>query len=334
MMFMAVYTPILTSFKPLSIAPMIDWSDRHYRYFMRRMTQRTVLYTEMITTGALIFGDTKRFLDYHPEENPLVLQLGGSDPKALAQCAGLAQEYGYVEVNLNVGCPSDRVQAGKFGACLMAEPELVAACVQAMKEACDLPVTVKTRLGVDELDSYEFLTQFIQTVSEAGCHEFIMHARKAWLKGLSPKENREIPPLCYDRVYQLKKDFPALTIIINGGITDFETAKDQLKYVDGVMIGRAAYNEPYLFSVADQTFFGVDKKTLTRAEVAEAMFPYIDDQLSQGVRLHSIIRHMLNLFNGKPGARYWRQTLSKASTMPASEGFSAMKNMLKELSDL
>ncbi len=315
----------------LSIAPMIDWTDRHYRYLMRQLTQHTLLYTEMITTGAIIFGDAERHLAYSPAENPVVLQLGGCDPKALAQSARLGQEYGYAEINLNVGCPSDRVKSGKFGACLMAEPQLVAECIAAMKDACDLPVTVKTRLGIDDQDSYEFLATFTEKVAASGCETFIIHARKAWLNGLSPKENREKPPLNYERVYQLKKDFSDLNIIINGGITDFDTAKEQLKQVDGVMIGRMAYHDPFAFSEVDHLFFGAEKSNITRHDVVKAMFPYMEEQLSQGVRLHSITRHMLNLFNGQPRARQWRRELSSISTMPSNEGFQLLQKALLEM---
>ena len=316
------------------IAPMIDWTDRHYRYFMRLMTQHTRLYTEMITTGAIIYGDAERFLKYSPQEHPLALQLGGCDPKALAQCARLAADYAYAEINLNVGCPSDRVQSGKFGACLMAEPKLVAECVLAMREACGLPITVKTRIGIDEQDSYEFLTQFIQTVSAAGCQHFIIHARKAWLSGLSPKENREIPPLCYDRVYQLKQDFPELTFIINGGILTFDEASEQLNRVDGVMMGRAAYHNPYIFAAADQLLFGAEYPILTRHQIMEKMLPYIEEELSRGARLHHLTRHLLNLFNNQPGARYWRRSLTLASQLSANDGLLMVKRVLDEMRDV
>ena len=316
---------------PISIAPMIDWTDRHYRYFMRLMTLHTRLYTEMITTGALLHGDAARFLAYHPDEHPLVLQLGGCDPLALAACAKMAADYGYSEVNLNVGCPSDRVQSGKFGACLMAEPNLVAECVSAMQAACALPISVKTRLGIDEQESEAFLHTFVETVAKAGCQEFIIHARKAWLKGLSPKENREIPPLCYERVYQLKQIFPKLTIIINGGITDLTQAQQQLTQVDGVMMGRAAYHQPYLFSDVDHLFYGSKEDVLSRHQVMEKLLPYIDEELTRGARLHHITRHILNLFNGEPGARFWRRSLTAAAQQTASQGLQTLINTLENL---
>ncbi|MFI4954615.1 MAG: tRNA dihydrouridine(20/20a) synthase DusA [Gammaproteobacteria bacterium] len=309
------------------IAPMLDCTDRHYRYFMRLMTQHTRLYTEMITTGALLYSNPERFLAYHPAEHPLALQLGGSDPKALAQCAQLAASYGYTEVNLNVGCPSERVKSGKFGACLMAEPTLVAECVSAMRNACQIPVTVKTRLGIDDYDSYEFLANFIAQVTQAGCQHFIIHARKAWLTGLSPKENREIPPLCYERVHQIKKDFADLTIIINGGIKDLAEMHQQLNTLDGVMVGRAAYQEPYLFAQIDQQLFGSPEPILEREQILARLLPYIELQLSQGVRLHHITRHLLSLYNGQPGARFWRRSLTTAANMPAAEGLKYLKDL-------
>jgi tRNA-dihydrouridine synthase A len=296
---------------------------------MRIMSKHTRLYTEMITTGALLHGSPERFLAYHPQEHPLALQLGGSDPKALAQCAELAQTYGYAEINLNVGCPSERVKSGKFGACLMAEPQLVAECVSAMQTSSQIPVTVKTRLGIDDNDSYEFLHNFIETVAKAGCQHVIIHARKAWLSGLSPKENREIPPLCYERVHQLKQDFPQLTVIINGGIKDLEQVQEQLKYVDGVMLGRIAYQQPYFFADVDQQLFGETYEVLTRHEVVEQLLPYIDQQLTEGARLHHISRHLLNLFNGQPGARHWRRSLTEAAVLPASEGVRVLRETLK-----
>ena len=305
----------------LSIAPMLDWTDRHYRYFMRLMSQHTRMYTEMITTGALLYGDTERFLAYHPAEHPLALQLGGCDPQALAQCAQLAETYGYAEVNLNVGCPSERVKSGQFGACLMAQPQLVADCVTAMRAACHIPITVKTRLGIDNSDDYAFLQNFITSIARAGCQQVIVHARKAWLNGLSPKENREIPPLCYDRVYQLKAEFPELTVVINGGIKAFSEIHDHLQKVDGVMLGRIAYHQPYLFAEVDQQLFGVEKEIPTREHIVQQLLPYIEAQLTNGVRLHHITRHLLNLYNNQPGARFWRRSLTAAATMKPAEGF-------------
>lgn len=295
----------------LSVAPMLDWTDRHCRYFHRLMTSQTLLYTEMVTTGAIIHGKGD-FLAYNQEEHPVALQLGGSNPVDLAHCAKLAQERGYDEINLNVGCPSDRVQNGRFGACLMAEPQLVADCVAAMKEVVDVPVTVKTRIGIDDQDSYEFLTDFISIVSEkGGCEQFTIHARKAWLSGLSPKENREIPPLDYNRAYQIKKDLSHLNIAINGGVKSLEEAKLHLAHLDGVMIGREAYQSPYILAEVDQQIFGLDAPVKKRSEVIFEMFPYIEQQLSQGAYLGHITRHMLGMFQSMPGARQWRRHISE-----------------------
>jgi len=295
----------------LSVAPMLDWTDRHCRYFHRLLSQQTLLYTEMVTTGAILHGKGD-FLEYSEQEHPLALQLGGSNPVDLAVCAKLAAERGYDEVNLNVGCPSDRVQNGRFGACLMAEPELVADCVSAMKEVTDIPITVKTRIGIDEQDSYEFLTKFISTVSEkGGCEQFTIHARKAWLSGLSPKENREIPPLDYDRAYQIKKDFSDLVIAVNGGITTLEQTKEHLQHLDGVMIGREAYHSPFILAEVDQQIFGLDTPIKKRSQVVEEMYPYIERELSKGASLGHISRHMLGLFQSMPGARQWRRYISE-----------------------
>ncbi|WP_417761737.1 tRNA dihydrouridine(20/20a) synthase DusA [Shewanella sp.] len=293
-----------------SIAPMLEWTDRHYRYFARLMSSQTLLYTEMVTTGAILFGKGD-YLEYNTEEHPLALQLGGSDPQALAQCAKIAAERGYDEINLNVGCPSDRVQNGRFGACLMAEPQLVADCVKAMQDVVDIPVTVKTRIGIDEQDSYPFLTDFIETVSAAGCDTFTIHARKAWLNGLSPKENREIPPLDYPRVYQLKQDFPQLNISVNGGVKTFDEMVGHLAHLDGVMVGREAYQNPYLLAEVDQRLYGIEKPTLTRDEVVDLMLPYIERHLQQGGRLNHITRHMTGLYQGIAGGRRWRRYLSE-----------------------
>ncbi len=294
-----------------SVAPMLDWTDRHCRYFHRLMSNNALLYTEMITTGAIIHGKGD-FLAYSDEEHPVALQLGGSNPVDLATCAKLAQERGYDEINLNVGCPSDRVQNGRFGACLMAEPILVAECVAAMREVVNIPVTVKTRIGIDDQDSYEFLTDFVSTVSEkGGCDQFTIHARKAWLSGLSPKENREIPPLDYPRAYHIKKDFPHLTIAVNGGVKTLEEAKEHLQYLDGVMIGREAYQSPYLLAFVDQVLFGSDEPVKKRSDIVRAMYPYIDKELSNGAYLGHMTRHMLGLFQSMPGARQWRRYISE-----------------------
>ncbi|MEZ8306607.1 tRNA dihydrouridine(20/20a) synthase DusA [Vibrio splendidus] len=295
----------------LSVAPMLDWTDRHCRYFHRLLSQQTLLYTEMITTGAILHGKGD-FLEYNEQEHPLALQLGGSNPVDLAACAKLAGERGYDEINLNVGCPSDRVQNGRFGACLMAEPELVADCVSAMKEVTDIPITVKTRIGIDDQDSYEFLTKFVSTVSEkGGCEQFTIHARKAWLSGLSPKENREIPPLDYDRAYQIKKDFSDLVIAVNGGVTTLEQTKEHLQHLDGVMIGREAYHSPFILAEVDQQIFGLDTPIKKRSQVVEEMYPYIERELSNGASLGHISRHMLGLFQSMPGARQWRRYISE-----------------------
>ncbi len=295
----------------ISIAPMLDWTDRHYRYFMRLISQRCQLYTEMITTGAILNGDRDYHLGFDQSEHPLVVQLGGSHPQHLAECSRIVEQYGYDEINLNIGCPSDRVQEGRFGACLMAEPSLVAECFDAMSSVVKIPVTIKCRLGIDDQDSYRFLTIFIDEIAKAGCQHFIIHARKAWLNGLSPKENREIPPLNYERVYQLKQDHPSLQISINGGITTLEACHQHLQAVDGVMIGREAYHNPYLFAEVDQQFYGENSKILSRMEILEQLYPYIESELRKGARLNYITRHILGLFQGVPGARAWRRHLSE-----------------------
>jgi tRNA-dihydrouridine synthase A len=295
----------------LSVAPMMDCTDRHCRYFLRLLSRRVLLYTEMIPMGAIVHGDRDRFLGFDAREQPVALQLGGADPAGLALATREAAARGYVEVNLNVGCPSDRVQAGRFGACLMAEPALVADCVAAMREAAPIDVTVKSRIGIDDRDSYDALAGFVERVAAAGCRSFIVHARKAWLKGLSPKQNREIPPLRHDVVHRLKRDFPALEIVINGGIATLDEAAAQLAAVDGVMIGRAAYQDPYLLADADRVLFGDAHPAPTREAVVAAMLPYAREQRARGVPLSAMTRHLLGLFNGVPGARAWRRTLSE-----------------------
>jgi len=293
------------------VAPMLDWTDRHCRFFHRLISQHALLYTEMVTTGALIHGDHHRFLQFNAVENPLAFQLGGSNPDDLALCARMVEDYGYDEVNLNVGCPSDRVQNGRFGACLMAEPDLVAECVVAMSRAVTIPVTIKSRIGIDERDSYEELAHFIATIADAGCKTFVVHARKAWLSGLSPKQNREVPPLRYDFVFQLKKDFPQLEIIVNGGITSLGQAEEMLKNVDGVMMGREVYHNPYILADVDRRFFGAVSDPLSRKSIVVALIPYIQEQLKTEVRLNSVSRHILGLFHGEPGARGWRRYISE-----------------------
>jgi len=297
--------------RKLSIAPMMDHTDRHFRYFMRIISPHALLYTEMITTGALIHGDRHRFLEHHADEYPLAIQLGGSEAEDLATCAVIAEEAGFNEVNLNVGCPSDRVQSGRFGACLMAEPELVAEGIAKMSQAIDIPVTVKTRIGIDDKDSYEELSAFINTVKQAGCDTFIIHARKAWLNGLSPKENREVPPLQYETVYQLKKDFPELEFIINGGFTTQDAIMEQYQHVDGVMIGRAAYQNPYLSAELEQAIFDAETPLLTRNEILERFIEYIQQNLDADVYLGHMTRHILGLFLGQPGARAYRRYISE-----------------------
>jgi tRNA-dihydrouridine synthase A len=296
---------------PLSVAPMMDCTDRHFRYFMRQITRRTLLYTEMIVTGAILRGERARFLDFSPVEHPIAIQLGGDDPADLAACARIAEDWGYDEVNLNVGCPSDRVQSGRFGACLMAQPDTVARAVEAMRAAVSIPVTVKHRIGIDDRDSYEHMRDFVRTVAGAGADRFSVHARIAWLSGLSPKENRDVPPLRYPDVHRLKAEHPHLAIEINGGIRDLDGAAAQLAHVDAVMIGRAAYDHPWLFADADRRLFASDWAPASRVAVAEAMIDYADDQLCRGNGLHYITRHMLQLFNGQRGARVWRRFLGE-----------------------
>ncbi|RDI46000.1 tRNA dihydrouridine(20/20a) synthase DusA [Aquicella lusitana] len=294
----------------VSVAPMMDYTDRHDRYFLRLIAPNVRLYTEMITTQALIHGDPRYLLAFHPDEHPLALQLGGSDPALLARCAVMGEEAGYDEVNLNVGCPSPRVSSGQFGACLMQAPQLVAECISAMQHAVQIPVSVKCRIGVDYQDSYEALCHFIRTIASAGCRLFIVHARKAWLSGLSPKQNREIPPLRYDVVRQLKQDFPQLTIIMNGGIKTVAEIDDHLSHVDGVMIGRAAYANPYLLAEIQARYYP-DKQVLSRFEVIQNLIPYIHEQLQNKIKLTAITRHILGLFQGQRGAAAWRRYLSQ-----------------------
>ena len=292
-----------------SVAPMIDWTDRHGRFFLRLLSRRALLYTEMIVTGAILHGDAHRHLEFHASENPVALQLGGNDPDALAKCAQLGQDYGYNEINLNVGCPSSRVQSGQFGACLMKQPELVADCIDRMGSRVSIPVTVKTRIGVDDHDDYERLYKFISLVSQAGCNRFIIHARKAWLNGLSPKENREIPPLCYDTVRALQKDFPALNFMLNGGIVSLESAKlhlDQDKFA-GVMMGRAIIQNPYLLAQVDKIFYADTSPPVTREEVIEKYREYAHNAHQNGVPWTILWRLASNLYHACPGAKAWRQ---------------------------
>lgn len=298
------------------VAPMMDYTDRHFRYLLRLMTRHTRLYTEMVTSGAILHGQRDRFLAFHPAEHPVALQLGGSDPEELAACARIGAAYGYDEINLNVGCPSDRVQSGRFGACLMAEPALVAECVSAMIAACSMPVTVKTRIGIDHRDSYEELQEFVARIARAGCRTVIVHARKAWLQGLSPKQNREIPPLRYDVVRRLKADFPSLEIIINGGIRALDEMEHHLDGLDGVMIGREACSNPYLFADVDRRFFDSSVAVPSRQDIVNAYIPYVVSQLKAGIPLARLTRHLLGLYQGQPGARRWRRALSEWGHQP------------------
>lgn len=314
----------------ISIAPMMDWTDRHERYFLRLIAPHVLLYTEMVTANAIIHGNRSHLLNYHPEEHPLALQLGGSEPGKLAVCAKLGEEWGYDEINLNVGCPSDRVQSGQFGVCLMRHPQLVAECVAAMKHVVKIPVTVKCRIGVDNDDSYEFLWNFIHSVAAAGCQIFIIHARKAWLNGLSPKENREVPPLCYDVVKRIKQDFPPLKIIINGGIKTLDDIQHHLQYVDGVMIGREAYVNPYFLTEIEDKIFANKNSLNTRLAVINEFIPYVQDQLRKNVKLSSMTRHILGLFQGQQGAKAWRRSLSENSHQDGA-GIDVLYNALNKL---
>jgi tRNA-dihydrouridine synthase A len=315
-----------------SIAPMMDWTDRHCRYFHRLMTRRALIYTEMITTGAVIHGDRARLLGYDPAEHPVALQLGGCDPRALAESARIGADLGYDEINLNVGCPSDRVQEGRFGACLMAEPALVGDGVAAMKAAVAIPVTVKCRIGIDEQDPEQALEALASAVEQAGVNTLIVHARKAWLQGLSPRENRDVPPLDYDRVFRLKAAHPNLPVVLNGGVTSVEQAASFLDRVDGVMMGRAAYQEPWRLLAVDPLIFGEPAVHANGRAVVEAMVPYIEQALARGTRLSSITRHMLGLFRGVPGARAFRRVLATEAVKPGA-GIPVLLEALAQVMD-
>ncbi len=297
---------------------MMDWTDRHCRVFHRHLSRHALLYTEMITAQAIRHGDRQRLLGFDPVEQPVALQLGGSDPAMLSAAAKIGEDYGYCEINLNVGCPSDRVQEGRFGACLMAEPLLVADCVAAMHAAVKIPVTVKCRIGIDDQDENEGLDRFVESVAATDCNTFIIHARKAWLKGLSPKENREIPPLNYARVHRLKADFPQLNIILNGGLATLDSAVAEMQTLDGVMLGRAAYHTPWLLADVDRLFFDAPSLVSERIEAVSSMLPYIQQQLHQGTGLSKMTRHMLGLFHGQPGGRHWRQIISEQGHVPGA----------------
>lgn len=296
---------------PVSIAPMMKRTDRHYRYFMRGLTKRSLLYTEMVTMGAILNGDRDYLLGFDHAEHPISLQLGGDDPAKMSECAQIAEEWGYDEVNINVGCPSDRVQNGNFGACLMSQPEVVAACVDAMRNAVSIPVTVKHRIGIDDLDRYEDMERFVRIVADAGCKRFTVHARKAWLQGLSPKENRNVPPLRYPEIYRLKEAFPQLVIEMNGGIKTIDAMVEHLERLDAVMLGRAAYDDPYLFASVDRIFYGDPSPIPTRHGAVERMYEYCDVWAARGLKMSNVMRHMLHLFDGQPGARKWRQHISE-----------------------
>ena len=311
---------------------MMDRTDRHCRYFLRQISRRTLLYTEMVTSMAILHGDKHKLLGFDRAEHPLALQIGGDNPADLAQCAQIATDFGYDEVNLNVGCPSSRVQNGNFGACLMLQPDRVAECIAAMVAATKLPVTIKHRIGVDEADSYEDLFKFVSIVSQTGCQRFSVHARKAWLQGLSPKENREVPPLRYEDVHRLKQDFPHLSIEINGGFTSLEQVHSQLQLVDAVMIGRAVYDNPYVLALADRDIYSEATPPPSRHQIVTNMLPYIDTWTSQGLKLNSITRHMLQLFHGRSGSRIWKRLITEQSVLPGA-GVAVVERALAEIPD-
>lgn len=309
---------------------MMEWTDRHERFFLRLLSKHVRLYTEMITAGAILHGDRERLLGFDEAEHPVALQLGGSDPTALAQCAKIGEHWGYDEINLNVGCPSDRVQSGRFGACLMAEPELVARCVTEMRRSTNLPVTVKCRLGIDDQSVEDTLPHFIRIMIDSGVQTLIIHARKAWLNGLSPKENRDVPPLDYELVYAMKRAFPNLSIVVNGGISDLIETANHLEHVDGVMLGRAAYQNPYILHDCDQRFFAESCPPKSREAVIKAFLPYLERNLNAGVPLGAMTRHILGLFNGQPGARLWRRHISENAHKPGA-GADVVENALESV---
>ncbi|MFD0986807.1 tRNA dihydrouridine(20/20a) synthase DusA [Methyloligella solikamskensis] len=316
----------------LAVAPMMEWTDRHCRFFLRLISPRTYLYTEMVTADAVIHGDRERLLGFDQSEHPVALQLGGSDPERLSEAARIGEGFGYEEINLNIGCPSDRVQSGRFGACLMAEPLLVADCVSAMGKAVSVPVTVKCRIGIDDQDTEESLDRFIDTVADAGCESFFVHARKAWLEGLSPKENRDIPPLDYERVYRLKARRPELEIVINGGIATVADAQSHLGHVDGVMLGRAAYHDPYVLAEAEQALFDPAGEQPSRVEILERFLPYAESQLSKGIRLQQLTRHLLGLFHGRPKARAYRRLIAERAHLDGA-GLEVLEDAIAMMRD-
>ena len=307
------------SYERFSVAPMMDWSDRHFRAFIRLITKRALLYSEMVTSAAIVYGDKERLLGFSPLEHPVALQLGGSDPAQLAEAARIGEDFGYCEINLNVGCPSDRVKSGRFGAVLMLEPELVARIISSMRDAVTVPLTVKCRIGVDEQVAEETLPKFIKTVSDAGCRKFIIHARKAWLKGLSPKQNREIPPLDYPLVRQMKQDFADLSISLNGGLETIDQVISESHGLDGVMVGRAAYHDPFEWSQVDQIIFNEEFAPVSRKQVVEGLIEYAALEQENGTRLHDITRHVMGLFYRQPGARNWRRILSEEGVKPGAD---------------
>jgi tRNA-dihydrouridine synthase A len=320
-LFALVYKDKLLNYKnkTFAVAPMMDWTDRHCRVFHRVLSRHALLYTEMVTALAIKHGDREKLLGFDSVEHPVALQLGGSDPALLAEASKIGEDFGYDEINLNVGCPSDRVQGGHFGACLMAEPQLVADCIAAMQRAVKIPVTIKCRIGIDDQDEEEGLQTFVKTIGGAGCKTFIVHARKAWLQGLSPKENREIPPLNYDRVLRLKQSLPHVNIHLNGGLETLESCTPYLEQLDGVMLGRAAYHNPWILSGVDQAHGGASSPCATRRDAVIAMLPYINQQLAHGLYLHRITRHMLGLYHAQPGGRMWRQIISTESCKPGAD---------------
>lgn len=318
--------------RKFTVAPMLDWTDRHCRYFHRLLTGQAILYTEMVTTGAILHGDRERHLHFNGAEHPVALQIGGSEPQEMAECARIGEDFGYDEININVGCPSERVQKGAFGACLMAEPELIAECVAAMQSAVGIPVTVKNRIGIDDQEDYVDLHRFVSTVAQAGCETFIIHARKAWLKGLSPKENREIPPLRYELVYQLKQEFPQLEILVNGGITTLAQCQEHLLHVDGVMMGREAYHNPWVLAQVDPLLYGEQAAFAKRKAVLETFIAYVDEQLAEGVNLNHMSRHILGLFQGVPGAKHWRRHISE-NAHKAGAGAEVLREAMSAVRD-
>lgn len=316
---------------------MMEWTDRHCRYFLRMISKRVLLYTEMVTTGAILYGEHAKYLRFNTNEHPVAIQLGGSNPEHLAECAKICEDYGYDEINLNIGCPSDRVQAGRIGACLMAEPELVANCVDKMRAVVKVPVTVKHRIGIDDQDSYECLSLFVNTVKSAGCNTFIVHARKAILSGLSPKQNREVPPLSYPTVYRIKQDFPDLTIVLNGGVTALAQVDSHLAQVDGVMIGREAYHNPYMLAEVDSRYYqmreeesGTQMPIPSRQQIVEAFIPYVEEELAKGTRLQHMSRHILGLFHAEPCGKLWRRYLSENAHKPDA-GIGVIKTALQKV---